>query len=153
MGKYVEDEDFVPNPTDLRGTFETTRTGVPQNPDAMSDVFAKDRYEAAKRADEAIDGNGEPLLVSDEGNREDEEAAVKDAISDTLDAGEPEPGDPTRAQKEAAEEGDADAAAAANSADEQPDISDATTQQNKDTQNIAKSTTKRTRAKAGEKKD
>ena len=134
---YKESDDFVPNPVDMKGTFQTTRTGVPQNQDAVSDVFAQDRYAAAQRAKAALDGEGgELLFAGDNDSREAQEANVRRAAERTLAEGEPKAGEPTRAQKEAAQENDADLTGAT-SASEQPDISDAVTQQNTSAANLA----------------
>lgn len=142
MARYVENEKFTPNPTDMRGTFQTTRTGVPQNPDAVSEVFRQDRHAAAKRMKEAVENDGDILYSGDASSREEQKAAVVQRAERALEDGEPEPGGPTKAQKEAAEEHDNDTSNAT-SATEQPDISDATTQQNTDAQNVTKSSTRR----------
>lgn len=141
MARYVENEKFTPNPTDMRGTFQTTRTGVPQNPDAASEVFRQDRHAAAERMKEAAENDGDILYAGDAPSREEQKEAVVKRAERALKGGEPKPGGPTKAQQEAAQENDNDTSNAT-SATEQPDISDATTQQNTDAQTVADASVK-----------
>lgn len=120
---YVENEDFTPDPTDLRGTFNTTRTGVPHNPDAASEVFVQDRYAAAQSAKRALDGEGGELLYTESDTSvEAEQERVRKVVERRLADGEPVPGAPTEAEQEAAQETSV-SQEGATSHSEQPDIS------------------------------
>jgi len=143
---YKESDDHTPNPLDMRGTFQTTRTGVPQNPDAISEVFAQDRRAAAERAKAALDGEGGDLYFSEDADkREAEEANLRRVVEAALAEPEPTSGSLTKAQQEAAEENDGDNTKT-DSSREQPDISDAVTQQNTSATSVAATSVAKTSA-------
>jgi hypothetical protein len=54
-GGYVENPDFVPDPGDLIGQFNTSGTGAHQNLDAHTNAFAIDRQAVAEQVVRALD--------------------------------------------------------------------------------------------------
>jgi hypothetical protein len=54
-GGYVEDDNFVPDPSDLIGQFNTSGTGAHQNLDAHTNAFAIDRQAVAEQVVRALD--------------------------------------------------------------------------------------------------
>jgi len=52
---YVENEDFVPNPTDLYGTYNTSGVGASDDPATVSPIFAQDKAASAQRFLDALD--------------------------------------------------------------------------------------------------
>lgn len=147
MATYKENDDFVPNPTDATGTVNTTRTGVPHNLDLAGSVFVQDRVETAQAI---VDGEANFNHPEGANDVEGAENAAKDKAQGFLDKhGDFKPGDPTPAEKEAAEE--SEERPDATSQTEQPDVTDAN-KHNKSTKDL--SSTKpgaTTRKKADEK--
>lgn len=103
MAKYQESEDHVPNPLDVRGTFQTTRTGVPQNHEALSEVFAADRAATAQRIVDTLDGKANAQIVyAEDEDREDQEARLREAAEAELEHEHEAGGQNTDAQQIAA---------------------------------------------------
>lgn len=54
-GGYVEDPDFVPDPTDMHGTLNTTGIGAHQDPAIVSPMFEVDKKATAAQIKAALD--------------------------------------------------------------------------------------------------
>lgn len=54
-GEYVENPDFVPNPADMYGTFNTSGTGAHHDPATVSPIFDVDRNKTAREIVNALD--------------------------------------------------------------------------------------------------
>lgn len=110
-GAYVENEDFVPNPTDMRAQFNTSGTGAHGKIEEVAPVFEVDKVKTAQEILAALDDDNEHVdssrVLLPEGLDDNEtakkrltqvaEARVKQGV---------EIGGPTPAQREAELEGD-----------------------------------------------
>lgn len=121
---YVEDENFVPSPTDMTGYFQTTRTGVPNNHDVSSPVFAQDRRAVAQAIS---DGTTEVLYTEQDTSAEAEQERLEKRAASELEKAPLQAGAPTEAEQEAAKEGDEKTASGTDTGREQPDTSDVLT--------------------------
>lgn len=121
-GPYVEDPDFVPNPTDLHGTFNTSGVGAHHDPSTVSPIFEVDRQATAAQIAAALDDDDDSvssdtvLFPSHQQFAAADPEADKEALLNRaqarLDNGPVVIGEPGPAEKEAAESGDEGAAAA-----------------------------------------
>jgi hypothetical protein len=121
-GAYKERDDFVPNPTDMYGTFNTHGVGAHHDPATVSPIFEADRVRAAQGVIDALDPENPtpsdrvlfaapvPVLAAD--NEAEKEELLK-AAQARVDQGVVI-GGPSEAEKKAALSGQegADAAAA-----------------------------------------
>lgn len=63
-GEYVENPDFVPDPTDMYGTFNTSGTGAHHDPATVSPIFAVDRNKTAADILAALDPEDDSVPAS-----------------------------------------------------------------------------------------
>ena len=113
-GAYVENPDFVPNPTDMYGTFNTSGTGAHHDPATVSPIFEVDRNLTAQEIVNALDPEhptprdrvvfAEPKPVVSADN-EAEEKSLREKAEARLEQ-EVVIGGPTPAEQEAAEGGE-----------------------------------------------
>lgn len=115
-GGYVENEDFVPNLTDIHGTFNTSGVGAHHDPATVSPIFEADRKATAAQVKAALDPEDDsvdrskvifsrPQTIAAVDHEAEEESLVK-AADATLADGPAVIGGPTPGEKEAAKSGD-----------------------------------------------
>lgn len=110
-GAYVEDEDFVPNPADMVKQFNTSGLGASGRIEEVSPVFTVDKVKTAEQVLAALDpdntavDSSKVLLPNAVDDNDEAREAIRDAAQARVDKGVVI-GEPTPAQKEAAEEGD-----------------------------------------------
>lgn len=113
-GEYVENPDFVPNPADMYGTFNTSGTGAHHDPATVSPIFEVDRNKTAQEILNALDEDNptpssrvilpeaQPVVSRDD---EAAKAEIK-ALAEARLEKEVVVGGPTPAEEEAAKEGE-----------------------------------------------
>lgn len=114
-GPYVEDENFVPNPTDIHGVYVTDGVGPHQDPTTISPIFDVDKAAVAQQVVDALDPESpvsasyvslpEVTTGSSEARNEAAES-LKAAAQATLDKGPVVVGEAPQVEKDAAETGD-----------------------------------------------
>lgn len=101
---YVENEDHVPNPTDMRGTLATSGGSGHMDQNAVSDIYREDRRKVAQ----AI-ADDEAHIIPDpnsEATAAEQEDQIKEDAQALLDSGELDAGGKSEAQAEAAKDAD-----------------------------------------------
>lgn len=116
---YVENPDFVPDPTNVYGTYNTSGTGAHEDPNVVSPLYAADRKAVAQQIVSALDpedqtvDEGTVLFPAPQANVtiQDDNGAAKQALREkaqaVLDEGPVVVGGPAPAEQAAAESGEA----------------------------------------------
>lgn len=120
-GAYVENPDFVPDPADMYGTFNTSGTGAHHDPATVSPIFEVDRNKTAREILNALDEDNptpssrvilpeaKPVLAADDEAAKAELKALAEArLEKTVVVG-----GPSDAEQQAAKSGEEGAEAAA----------------------------------------
>lgn len=113
-GAYVENPDFVPNPSDMYGTFNTHGVGAHHDPATVSPIFEVDRNLTAREVLNALDPDSPVssdrvllpeakavVAADDEGAKETLKALAEKRLEKEVVIG-----GPSEAEKEAALSGD-----------------------------------------------
>lgn len=110
-GGYVENEDHVPNPTDMVAQFNTSGTGAHGRIEEVAPIFEVDKVKTAQEIEAALDPKNDNVpasrvvLPSQIDDNDEAKKDLKERAASRLKKGV-EIGGPTPAEDEAAKEGD-----------------------------------------------
>lgn len=109
-GNYVEDEDFVPSPTDMQKQYNTSGLGASGRIEETSAVYAVDKARTAEQILAALDPDdnsvsADKVLLPGDLDRDEAHDHISEVAQARVDKGVVI-GGPTPAQEQAEEEGD-----------------------------------------------